>query len=138
MSAGTMRIAGCSTSARRISTASTRKKASSPSEAPRVLVAPDKFKGSCTAREAADAIVLGLRDAWGEGFTSTVLPLADGGDGTVAAFLDGGAQPQRARVVDALGAPVEVTYARSGPTAILEMAAASGLAALRPPLEPRV
>ncbi|MGA2393803.1 MAG: glycerate kinase [Candidatus Lustribacter sp.] len=102
-----------------------------------MLVAPDKFKGSCTAREAADAIVQGLRDAWGEGFAGTVLPLADGGDGTVAAFLDGGAEPQHARVVDALGAPVEVTYARSGSTAILEMAAASGLAALRSPLEPR-
>lgn len=79
----------------------------------------------------------GLRDAWGERFTATVLPLADGGDGTVAAFLDGGAQPRAAHVVDALGAPVDVTYARSGPTAILEMAAASGLARLRPPLRPR-
>lgn len=79
----------------------------------------------------------GLRDAWGEGFDVTVLPLADGGEGTVAAFLDGGAQPQRARVADALGTPVEVTYCRSAGTAILEMAAASGLARLRPPLAPR-
>src|SRR5580693_5109487 len=100
-----MRIAGCSTNAPPTSTGSTRKKASSPSDAPRVLVAPDKFKGSCTAREAADAIVAGLRDAWGARFAVTVLPLADGGDGTVAAFLDGGAQPQQARTVDALGAP---------------------------------
>jgi glycerate 2-kinase len=54
-------------------------------------VAPDKFKGSCTAREAAAAIVLGLRDAWGDGPLATVIPLADGGEGTVAAFIDGGA-----------------------------------------------
>jgi glycerate kinase len=104
---------------------------------PRVVVAPDKFKGSCTAREAADAIVLGLRDAWGDAAAYAVIPLADGGDGTVAAFLDGGAEPQRVRVVDALGAPVDVTYARSGPAAILEMAAASGLAQLGDNLAPR-
>jgi glycerate kinase len=104
---------------------------------PRVVVAPDKFKGSCTAREAADAIVLGLRDAWGEAASYAAIPLADGGDGTVAAFLDGGATPQRVRAVNALGAPVDVTYARSGSSAILEMAAASGLAMLGPHLEPR-
>jgi glycerate kinase len=105
--------------------------------APRVVVAPDKFKGSCTAREAADAIVLGLRDAWGDAASYAVIPLADGGDGTVAAFLDGGATPQHVRVVDALGAPVEVAYARAGPAAILEMAAASGLALLGANLAPR-
>jgi glycerate kinase len=103
----------------------------------RVVVAPDKFKGSCTAREAADAIVLGLRDAWGDAVSYAVIPLADGGDGTVAAFLDGGATPQHVRVVNALGAPVDVTYARSGTSAILEMAAASGLASLGQNLAPR-
>jgi glycerate kinase len=104
---------------------------------PRVVVAPDKFKGSCTAREAADAMVLGLRDAWGDAATYAAIPLADGGDGTVTAFLDGGAVPQHVRVVDPLGAPVDVTYARSGPSAILEMAAASGLALLGQNLAPR-
>ena len=100
-------------------------------------MAPDKFKGSCTAREAADAIVRGLRDAWGDALATTILPVADGGDGTVAAFLDGGATPQTVRSVDALGAPVDVTYARSGATAIVEMAAASGLALLHEPYLPR-
>jgi glycerate kinase len=105
---------------------------------PRIVVAPDKFKGSCTAREAADAIVLGLRDAWGDATVYDVLPLADGGDGTVAAFLDNGAAPQRVRVADALGEPVEAVYARSGPVAILEMAAASGLALLGERRAPRL
>lgn len=100
-------------------------------------MAPDKFKGSCTAREAADAIVLGLRDAWGDRLPVKVIPLADGGDGTVAAFLDGGAAPQSIQTVNALGAPVEATYARLGSTAILEMAAVSGLAQLALPLAPR-
>ena len=100
-------------------------------------MAPDKFKGSCTAREAADAIVLGLRDAWGNGVPAQVIPLADGGDGTVAAFLEGGAMPHRVRTVNALGVPVEAVYAQLGPAAILEMAAASGLAQLAAPLAPR-
>jgi glycerate kinase len=97
---------------------------------PRVVVAPDKFKGSCTARDAAQAIVAGLREAWDDAVDYEVIPLADGGDGTVAAFLDGGATPQTVRVRDALGEPVEATYARDGAVAIVEMAAASGLAQL--------
>jgi glycerate kinase len=101
-------------------------------------VAPDKFKGSCTAREAGDAIVLGLRDAWGNRFAPTIIPMADGGDGTVAAFLEGGATPQHVKAVDALGTPVEAVYARSGPTAIIEMAAASGLATLTAKPESRL
>jgi glycerate kinase len=104
---------------------------------PRVIVAPDKFKGSCTAREAADALVLGLRDVWGDAASYAVIPLADGGDGTVAAFLDGGATPQHVRVVDALGAPIDATYARAGSAAVLEMATASGLALLGSNLAPR-
>ncbi len=91
-------------------------------------MAPDKFKGSCTAREAALAIVAGLRDAWNDVVVYHVVPLADGGDGTVAAFLDAGAVAQSVRVHDAFGAPVEATYARLGDAAIVEMAAASGLA----------
>jgi glycerate kinase len=103
----------------------------------RVVVAPDKFKGSCTAREAADAIVDGIREVWGDAVGYAVIPLADGGEGTVAAFLDGGATPQRVRVVDALGEPVTATYALAGTTAILEMAAASGLAQLGERRAPR-
>ena len=93
------RIAGCSKSARRTSTAWTRKKASSPSNPPRVVVAPDKFKGSCTAREAAGAIVLGLRDAWGDGPLVTVDP-----DGRWRRG-HGGRVPRRRRVRTARVAP---------------------------------
>lgn len=101
-------------------------------------MAPDKFKGSCTAREAADAIVLGLREAWGDRFAATVIPMADGGDGTVAAFLEAGATPQRVKTVDALGAPIVALYARMGATAVIEMASASGLAMLSAPPAPRL
>jgi len=68
---------------------------------------------------------------------ATLVPLADGGDGTVAAFLENGATPQHVNTVDALGAPLVATYARSGPTAIIEMATASGLALLAGPPDPR-
>jgi glycerate kinase len=100
-------------------------------------VAPDKFKGSCTAREAADAVVAGLRDVWRERAAYRIVPLADGGDGTVAAFLESGATPVDVRVHDALGAPVTATYARRGATAIVEMATASGLAQLGARRDPR-
>jgi glycerate kinase len=94
----------------------------------RVLVAPDKFKGSADAATIAAAIVAGLRDVWGEAAAYTIVPMADGGDGTVAAFLAGGATPRVRRVRGPLGEPVDAVYALDGATAIIEMAAASGLA----------
>src|SRR5476649_2347885 len=56
--------------------------------------------------------------------------MADGGDGTVQAFLATGAHVRTIVVQGPLGAPVSATYARDGDTAIIEMAAASGLALL--------
>ena len=65
----------------------------------RVLVAPDKFKGSLTALEVATAIGEGLEAA---GVASRLLPLADGGDGSVAAALHAGSS---ARPVAACNVP---------------------------------
>jgi glycerate kinase len=96
----------------------------------RVVVAPDKFKGSADAATIASAIVAGLRDVWGDAATYAVVPMADGGDGTVEAFLATGATARTVRVRGPLGAPVDAIYARDGETAIIEMAAASGLALL--------
>lgn len=96
----------------------------------RVVVAPDKFKGSCTAREAAAATIAGLRESWGDAVVYEAVPMADGGDGTVAAFLESGAIVRSVTVHDALGGPVTATYALAGDTAVLEMATASGLALL--------
>jgi glycerate kinase len=59
-----------------------------------------------------------------------LIPMADGGDGTVEAFLASGALAHNVRVTGPLGEPVDATYARDGTTAIVEMAAASGLALL--------
>ena len=93
----------------------------------RVVVAPDKFKGSLSAAEVARALVDGVRDIVPDADCATI-PMADGGDGTVEAFLSAGATPRTVRVRGPLGKPVDATYARYGDTAVAEMAAASGFA----------
>lgn len=95
----------------------------------RVVVAPDKFKGALDAGGVAAALADGVRTVAPDA-ACVLVPMADGGDGTVEAFLAGGATPVRVRVRGPLGDPVDATYARDGATAIIEMAAASGLALL--------
>jgi len=95
----------------------------------RVVVAPDKFKGSASAATVADALARGVRDVVASA-ECVCVPMADGGDGTVEAFVDGGATARTVRVAGPLGDPVEATYACDGATAIVEMAAASGLVLL--------
>jgi glycerate kinase len=96
----------------------------------RVVVAPDKFKGSLGAADAAAAVATGVRDAIPDA-ACVLLPMADGGDGTVDAFIASGAIPRTVRAAGPLGASVDATYARDGDVAIVEMAAASGLALVR-------
>ena len=102
----------------------------------RVVVAPDKFKGSLDAAGVAQALVAGLREIVPDAVCE-VIPMADGGDGTVEAFLADGATPRRVTVRGPLGEPVEATYAQTGRTAVIEMAAASGLALLDGRLDAR-
>ncbi len=102
------------------------------------VIAPDKFKGSLTAGEAAAAIERGLRSALGARLEARLVPMADGGEGTVDAFLASGARRIAREVHGPLGERVEAAFALAGTTAIVEMAAASGLqlveAAKRDPL----
>jgi glycerate kinase len=102
----------------------------------RVVIAPDKFKGSLDAAAVASALAAGVRDVVADA-VCVLIPMADGGDGTVAAFLASGARARRVRVTGPVGDPVGATYAREDGTAIIEMAAASGLASLKSRLEPR-
>ncbi|MEO7038736.1 MAG: glycerate kinase [Candidatus Elarobacter sp.] len=95
----------------------------------RVVVAPDKVKGCLTAAQVAHALIEGFSDVIPDARFVPV-PMADGGDGTVAAFLEGGATARTVTVSGPLGAPVNATYARDGELAVIEMAAASGLALL--------
>jgi glycerate kinase len=102
----------------------------------RVVIAPDKFKSSLSAAEVAAALARGVHDVVPDA-QCVAVPMADGGDGTVEAFLASGASARTVRVAGPLGEPVEATYARDGATAIIEMAAASGLALLGGRLDAR-
>ena len=92
----------------------------------RVLIAADKFKGSLTAVQVAEHVTAGLHQVRPD-LTVESLPVADGGDGTVAAAVAGGFERREAAVTGPLGTPVTATYALRGDTAIVEMAEASGL-----------
>jgi glycerate kinase len=97
----------------------------------RVLVAPDKFKGSLTAAEVADALADGLT-AGNPSWSVTTAPVADGGDGTVAAAVAAGWMPVAVATTGPTGRPATALYATRGSTAVVELAAAVGLVALPP------
>ena len=97
--------------------------------ATRVVLAPDKFKGSLTAIEVAEALAAGLRDAL-SGLETVELPVADGGDGTVAAALSAGFHKITVASVGPTGEPVQAPYALNGDRAVVELAAVVGLSML--------
>jgi glycerate kinase len=90
-----------------------------------VLCCPDKFRGSLTAREAADALAAGVERA---GRAAHRLPLADGGEGTLDVLCPGPSDRRTARVAGPLGTEVDADWGMRGDTAVVEMARASGLA----------
>jgi glycerate kinase len=100
----------------------------------RVLVAPDKFKGTLSAFEVAAAVGRGLEGAGSE--PPDLCPIADGGDGTLAVLVTAlGGSTSGLTVSDPLGRPVRAGFAlvEDGGTAIVEVAEASGLARLSTP-----
>ncbi|WP_410586893.1 glycerate kinase [Amycolatopsis sp. lyj-23] len=101
----------------------------------KVLVAPDKFKGSLTAAEVASAVAAGLADAH-PGLVVRELPVADGGDGTVAAAVAAGFRRVEVPARGPTGVPVTASYAVRGDTAVVELAEASGLHRLPGPPQP--
>lgn len=92
----------------------------------RVLIAADKFKGSLTAVEVAERVTAGLRRVV-PGLEVEALPVADGGDGTVAAAVAAGFERHERAVAGPLGQEVTAAFALRGDTAVVEMAEASGL-----------
>ncbi|KAA1426578.1 glycerate kinase [Nocardioides antri] len=96
---------------------------------PRVLIASDKFKGSLTAAEVAAAVGAGVRRARPDAVVATV-PVADGGDGTLAAAEAAGFALVDVVATGPTGEPVRTAYARKDDLAVVEMAAVSGLARL--------
>ncbi|KXP08474.1 glycerate kinase [Tsukamurella pulmonis] len=91
-----------------------------------VLLAPDKFKGSLSAAGVADALARGIADAAPD-WVCVRAPIADGGDGTVDAAVAAGWDRVPVETTGPTGAPVSTSYARGGPTAVVELASAVGL-----------
>ncbi len=95
----------------------------------RIVIAPQSLKGSLTAAEAGRAIAQGARAVYPDAEIA-IVPIADGGEGTVQALVDAtGGTLKRREVVGPLGEPVEAFYGILGDdhTAVIEMAASSGL-----------
>jgi glycerate kinase len=102
-------------------------------DAPRVVIAPQSFKGSADAVAVASAIARGVRRIWPRA-ECVELPLADGGEGTALALVRAtGGEMRHTRVHDPLGREIDAQWGVLGDhvTAVLEMAAASGLPLLR-------
>lgn len=100
----------------------------------KILIAPDSFKGSLSAVEAAAAMAAGAREVF-PGAEVVELPVGDGGEGTMEAMVRAtGGRRVEVRVTGPLGEPVNAAYGLlgDGQTAVVEMAAASGLALVPP------
>jgi glycerate kinase len=102
----------------------------------RILIAPDKFKGSLTAVEAAAAIAEGALRVYPDA-VATQFPVADGGEGTLEAAVAAGYEERINAVVGPILAPIGAAWAlrkdgNGGGTAVIETAQASGLAHMEP------
>jgi len=98
----------------------------------RIVIAPDSFKGCLNALNVAQAMRRGVQRVYPESEID-MIPMADGGEGTVEAILSAVCGVEvKVKVIDPLGRPIEASYGLidNGSTAIIEMAAASGLTLL--------
>ncbi len=93
---------------------------------PRIVLAPDKFKGSATAEEVAEALAAGIRRVRPDADIRWV-PVADGGEGTVDAAIAAGFDSATADVDGPTGEPVRAAFAHNDTVAVVEAAAACGL-----------
>lgn len=91
-----------------------------------IIIAPGAFKHSLKAAEAANAIAAGLKRS-GLSAVLHLCPIADGGNGTLDAFLLTGGQSITMYSCDPLLRPIESAFGMLGETAVIEMALASGL-----------
>jgi glycerate kinase len=92
-----------------------------------VLICLDKFRGCLTAAEACAAVASGVSRAGGR---AVAMPVADGGEGTLAALAGAGYRQVHVDVTGPTGRPVRAAFAVRGTRAVIEMAQASGLDAL--------
>ena len=98
----------------------------------KIVVASDSFKGSLSSTEVAMAATRGIKAVYPDCEVVSV-NVADGGEGTVDAIVEAlHGEIVATTVSDPLGRPIQARYGIAGATAIIEMAAASGLPLLRP------
>ena len=100
----------------------------------KIVIAPDSYKESLSALEVAQAVEAGFRQVFPDA-DYVLVPVADGGEGTVDAMVAAtGGRKETVTVSGPLGEPVEAFYGLTGEgdTAVIEMAAASGLALVPP------
>ena len=100
----------------------------------KIVVAPDKFKGSLPAAQVAAAVAAGLRSglarAGRPAAELVTIPVADGGEGTVDAAVAAGFERVPVTAAGPTGDPVRSGYARRGEVAVVELAGVCGLARL--------
>ncbi|WP_142058219.1 glycerate kinase [Pseudarthrobacter sp. B4EP4b] len=96
----------------------------------RIVIAPDKFKGSLSAPDVCSHLEKGLQRGAGGNLEVLRIPVADGGEGTLDAAVGSGFTRRSAVVAGPTGEPVTADFAVRGNEAVIEMAAASGLALL--------
>ena len=99
----------------------------------RILIAPDKFKGSLSARQVAEHIALGIRDVIPDAQIE-IAPVADGGEGTAEAIYKArGGEWVTCRAHGPLGNPIEARYVwlSENASAVIEMSEVAGLRALK-------
>src|SRR5438132_11039195 len=95
----------------------------------KILIYPDKFKGALNAREVAENIAKGLRDALPDA-RMDIVPMADGGEGTAEGICEArGGSWLRCKAHDPLGREIEARYAwiKDGKLAVMEMSEAAGM-----------
>lgn len=93
----------------------------------KIIIASDSFKGSLTSIQVGEAAAKAVKAVMPE-VKYEIIPVADGGEGTVEAIVAGlKGQLLETEVTGPLGTPVKAVYGICGETAVIEMAAASGL-----------
>ena len=95
----------------------------------KILIAPDKFKGSLSAREVAENIALGLRDVLRDAEIA-IVPMADGGEGTAEVICNAlGGSWVKCKAHDPLGREIDARYAwiANRNLAVMEMSEAAGM-----------
>ena len=91
----------------------------------KVVLAPDKFKGTLTAAQVAEHLAAGMPDV-----ETVTVPVADGGDGLLDAFEAAGFERVPVTAAGPTGEPASTHYVRRGTEAVVELAAICGLARL--------